>query len=53
MYGMSGRLVSAGGGKYIVVVKGFGFVTKSDPVLKPEAVAILADLTFKGKERKG
>ena len=48
---MSGRLVPAGSGKYIVVVKGFGFVTKSEPVPKPEAVSLLADLTFKGGEK--
>ena len=45
---MSGTLVHVGHGQYVIVVKGFGFVTKSEPIKKSEAVKMLTRLTFKG-----
>jgi hypothetical protein len=49
---MSGALVHVGHGQYVIVVKGFGFVTKSEPIKKSEAVKMLTRLTFTGKEKR-
>ena len=49
---MSGTLVPVGRDQYVVVVKGFGFVTNSGPIRKPEAVKMLTRLTFTGKEKR-
>ena len=46
---MSGALIPVGRGQYVVVVKEFGFVTKSEPIKKTDAVKMLTRLTFTGK----
>ena len=44
---MSGKMVPVGNGQYVVVVRGFGFVTRSALLSRSEAVKLLAQLTFK------
>jgi hypothetical protein len=46
---MSGKMVPCGNGQYVVVVRGYGFVTRSALLKKDKALALLARLTFKGK----
>ena len=45
---MSGMMVPAGNGQYVVVVRGWSFVTRSNLLSKKAALKMLASLTFKG-----
>jgi hypothetical protein len=46
---MSGKMVPCGNGQYVVVVRGFGFVTRSALLSRSEAMSLLARLTYSGK----
>jgi hypothetical protein len=45
---MSARIVPAGHNQFIVVVRGWSFVTRSALLTKPEAIHLAAQLSFKG-----
>lgn len=44
---MSGKIIPAGHSQYIVVVRGYGFVTRSNLLTRKAAIHLLARLTFK------
>jgi hypothetical protein len=44
---MSARLIPAGHGQYVVVVRGYGYVTRSNLLTRAAALALVARLTFK------
>jgi hypothetical protein len=46
---MSGKMVSCGNGQYVVVVRGYGWLSRSSLLTREEALKLLAQLTFKGK----
>ncbi len=46
---MSGKMVPCGNGQYVVVVRGWGFVTRSNLLNHEDALALLTRLTFKGR----
>ena len=46
---MSGKMVPCGNGQYVVVVRGYGWLSRSGLLTRSDAVKLLAQLTFKRK----
>jgi hypothetical protein len=44
---MSGQMIPAGNGQYVVVVRGWGAARRSNLLSKEQAIRLLCRLTFK------